>query len=156
MAYSRSLGYDTLASAIGYMAAIGLYLFARFWRQTIAHLSRVMVGISLLLLYYTTMRLGFFSSAPLIKDRYVALLLLLGVVAIQLAIALRRDWQALAAIATLLWVISALLIDRTHVTLALVAAGSAIATYLAVVRNWRPLLLAAIILAYAAHLEWLM
>jgi uncharacterized membrane protein len=156
MSYTSSSGHRALAAGIGYAAAIALYLSARLSRQSIPYLSRVLEGSSLLLLYYTTMRLGFFSTTPLIADRYIVLALLLIVAAFHLAIAVRRDWQALAGVAILLWTASALLIDRTHITLSLVVAGSIIASYLAVRRNWRLLIPFAIALAYTAHLVWLM
>lgn len=156
MAYAQSHGHRVVASATGYIVAIGLYWFARLWRQSIPHLSRVMLGSSLLLLYYTTMRLGFFSAAPLISNVYISLLLLLLVVAFQLWIAIGRDSQQLAAIAIVLAVISALLIDRTHISLSLVVISSVIATRLSITREWRHLLPVAMILAYAAHLLWLL
>jgi uncharacterized membrane protein len=102
------------------------------------------------------MRLGFFSAAPLIKNAYVVLVLLVIVVAIQITLAVWRGWQAMAGIAILLAMTSALLIDKTHVSLTLVATASAVASYLAIKRDWRHLLVAAIIFAYAAHLLWLM
>jgi hypothetical protein len=156
MAYISSLGYRALATALGYAAAIGLYSTASLWRQNIPHLSRVLAGTSLLLLYYTTMRLGFFSATPLIPDQYIVFLLLLIVVALQLAYAVRRNWQALAGMAILLLIASALFIDTTHVSLSVVAGASVVAAYLAVSRVWRLLIPFAIFLAYAAHLLWLM
>jgi len=49
-----------------------------------------------------------------------------------------------------------MLTDRTHVELPLVATLSACAVYLAVRRGWWHLLNASIVLAYAAHLSWLL
>ncbi|HEY7547280.1 MAG TPA: DUF2339 domain-containing protein, partial [Blastocatellia bacterium] len=156
MAYAQSYGHRVAASATGYISAIGLYWLAHLWKQNIPHLSRVMLGSSLLLLYYTTMRLGFFTDAPLIGNRYISLLLLLAVVAFQLRIATARDSQQLAAIALVLAVISAMLIDRTHISLPLVVIFSAIAVWLSITREWRPLLPVMMIFAYAAHLLWLL
>lgn len=156
MAYAQSHGHRVAASATGYIAAIGLYWLARLWKQNIPHLSRVMLGSSLLLLYYTTMRLGFFSAAPLISNVYVSLMLLLLVCAFQLWIAIRRNSQQLAAIAIVLAVHSALLVDRTQISLPLVVISSVAATRLSLTREWRHLLLLAMILAYAAHLLWLL
>ena len=156
MTYTQRLGQRGLATALGYGASLGMYFVARVWREGNPFLSRVTVGSSFLLLYYTTMRLGFFSSSPLIGNAHLALLLMLLVVAFQLAVALRRDWQSLAGGAILLGITSALLIDQTHLTLPLVFVNAAAAAYLAIRRNWWHVLLAAIILAYAAHLLWLM
>jgi hypothetical protein len=52
--------------------------------------------------------------------------------------------------------VASLLIDRTHVELPLVATFSAAAVYLAISRGWQKLLNASIVLAYAAHLSWLL
>ena len=156
MVYTNSLGHRVLATAIGYAATMGLYSFARLWQQSIPHLSRVLVASSLLLLYYTTMRLGFFSASPLVENKYIVLSLLLAVAALQLAISAWRDWQWLAVIALTLWNVSALLINNTHVTLSLVASGAGLATYLAFKRDWSLLIPVSIILAYSAHLLWLM
>jgi hypothetical protein len=156
MAYTRSVGQRGLATIIGYGAAIGLYGVARVWSRSIAHLSRVMVASSFLLLYYTTMQLTFFSTAPFIENRYIGLALLLAVLAFQVIVAARRDSQSLAALVIPLAALSALLIDKTHVSLPIVVAASAVAVYLAVSRAWRRLLPVAILFAYAAHLVWLM
>jgi hypothetical protein len=156
MAYAAGHGYSLVASATGYLASAALYWLARWWRQNIAHLSRVMLASSLLLLYYTTMRLGFYSAAPLIGNVYLSLLLLLAVVAFQIRVAMGRDSQQLASVALALGAHSALLIDRTHISLTLVAIISAVATYLSVARGWRRLLPLAMTFAYAAHLLWLL
>jgi hypothetical protein len=155
-AYTRAQGYSVFAGALGYAAALGLYALARVWRHSIPHLSQVMVMISLLLLYYTTMRLGFFSVEPLVGNTYVALLLLLIVVGVQFALAIRRHSQALAGIAVFLAVLSALLIDKTHVTLPLVAASCGVASYLAIRGDWRHVLIVTMFLVYPAHLLWLL
>jgi hypothetical protein len=156
MAYTHGYGHRLLANVVGYTAVICLYSLARVWRHSIPHLSRMMEASGLLLLYYTTMRLSFFSDAPLIGNRYLAVSLLLLVVSLQLSLAIRRGSQTLAGIAILLAVLSALLADKAHITLPLVAISSALATYLSVARGWRHLLSLAIILSYTAHLLWLL
>jgi hypothetical protein len=156
MAYTYSLGYHILATILGYLTALGLYALARLWRESFLHLSRLMTGGSFLLLFYTTMRLHFFSAEPLVGNAYLALLLLLLGVALELSLAVRRRSQSLASLAMLLGVTSALLIDTTHLSLPLVVAHAALAVYLTISRGWRHLLVAAIILAYAAHLVWLL
>jgi hypothetical protein len=156
MAYAFSLGHQALASLLGYLAAAGLYALARAWRNGYPYLSRILEGGSLSLVFYTTMRLHFFSAGPLVGSAYVSLGLLLLVVALQLFLAVHHHSQALAGLATLSGVTAAVLIDATHVSLPLVAANCAAAAYLAVRCGWRRLLVAATALAYAAHLLWLL
>ena len=154
--YTFSLGHRVVATIVGYSAAAGLYLAAAFWKSRASHLSRILVAGSLLLLFYTTMRLHFFSPTPLIENSYVVLVCLLIVVSFQIYLAVRRDSQSLAGIGVLMGMVAALLIDRTHIELPLVAAFSGVAVYLALRRGWRILLNAAIVLAYASHLVWLL
>jgi hypothetical protein len=115
-----------------------------------------MVSGSLLLLFYTTMRLHFFSPSPLVDNASLVFFFLLIVVALQIYLAVRRDSQALAGVGILLGMISALLIDQTHIALPLVVMLSAVAVYLAIRHSWWRLLNASIVLAYAAHLLWLL
>lgn len=156
MGYAQGFGYFRLATALGYVASVGLYLLSRVWQSSLRHLSRLSVNSSLLLLYYTTMRLGFFSPDPVIPNRYIALALLLSVVALQLWLALLRDSQFLAGMAITLGMTSALLIDRTHVGLPVVVVVSAVAVQIAIKRGWQHLITLAIVLAYTAHLMWLL
>jgi uncharacterized membrane protein len=154
--YTASLGYRVISTTIGYCAAGGLFLVANLWKTRATHLSRILVSGSLLLLFYTTMRLHFFSPNPLVESSNIVLFLLLAVVALQLYLALHRGSEALATAGILLGILAALLIDRTHIELPLVTILAAIAVCLAVRRGWWRLLNASILLAYAAHLLWLL
>jgi len=154
--YASNLGYQVLSTALGYSAAAGLFLIATRWKTRASYLSRLLVSGSLLLLFYTTMRLHFFSSSRLVDNSYLVLSLLLAVVTLNLYLAIRRDSQTLAGLGILLGMIAGLLVDRTHITLSLIAAFSAAAVYLASRRGWWRLLNVCIVLAYAAHLSWLL
>jgi hypothetical protein len=109
------------------------------------------VSASLLLGYYTTMRLHHLTSAPLIENRQAAFLLLLLVVGVVWFLALHTCSQVLAALAVSLGLMSALLNDTTHVILSLVAIQSALAVYLAIHRGWWRLLNLMIVLGYFTH-----
>src|SRR5215208_5533652 len=102
------------------------------------------------------MRLYFFSPAPLITNPHIVLFLLLVVVALQIYLALSRNSQSLAAIAVLLGMMAALLIDTTHISLPLVVTICAVAVYLAIRRQWWRMLIASMAFVYSAHLLWLL
>lgn len=154
--YTFSLGHRVVATLVGYFAAGGLYFAADFWKSRAVHLSRILVTGSFLLLFYTTMRLHFFSPAPLIDNSYFVLVFLLVVVVCQLYLAVRRNSQSLATVGILLGVVAALLIDRTHVELPLVATFAAVSVYLGLQRGWPRLLNSSIVIVYAAHLLWML
>src|ERR1041384_6231167 len=114
------------------------------------------VGSIVLFLFYTTMRLHYYSPDPLVGSSNVVLFFLLIVVALQLYLAISRDSQTLASVGILLGMLAALLTDRTHIELPLIAILSACAVFLAVRRAWWHLLNISIVLAYTAHLLWLL
>jgi len=154
--YTSNLGYKVVSTFIGLIASAGLFLAANLWKTRATYLSRILVSGSPLLLFYTTMRLHFFSANPFVENSFVVLFFLIVVVALQLYLAIRRDSQALATVGILLGVIAGLLIDRTQVELPLVTLLSGVAVYLAVRRGWWHLLNASIVMVYAAHLLWLL
>ncbi len=154
--YTFSLGYPILASILGYAASAGLSYLAQIWSKDTPHLSRITVNSSLLLLFYTTMRLHFFSAEPLIGYLYPAFSLLLIVVGLQLYLALRRQSQGLATLAIVSALVSALLIDKTHIGLPLVVVVCALGVFLEIRYGWWRLLMATTILAYSTHLLWLL
>ncbi len=156
MGYITGLGHPTLAGCLGYLACCGLFLLSWLWKRRLSHISFIMLNSSLLLLYYTTLRLRFFSARSLISDPYLALLLLLVVVAVQIHFALGRNSQALAGIAISLGIFSAALADKTHITLPLVALAAVLAVYLLIRRGWWSVLFTTVVLAYASHLLWLL
>lgn len=61
MTYISGLGHRNLAGAFGFVAAGGLYLTGRIWRQTVTYLSDLTINGSLVILYYATLRLHYFS-----------------------------------------------------------------------------------------------
>lgn len=154
--YTSTLGYKVTSTALGYFAAAGLFLTTTLWKTRASHLSRILLIGSLLLLFYTTMRLHFFSPNPLVRNSYIVFFLLLLVVGLQLYMAVQRESQTLASVGILLGMIAALLSDRTHIELPLVAVLSAGAVYLAIRRGWWRVLNSCVVLAYAAHLMWLL
>ena len=156
IAYTASTGHELISIAIGFLAAAGLFTASTLWRAPAPFRSKLIITGSVLLLFYTTMRLHFFSPNPLISNPYVVLVLLLMVVALQLALALQRDSQALCVVGILLGMTAALLVDRTHIELSLVALFSGITVYVSIRRRWWHLLNAGVIFAYTAHLLWLL
>lgn len=153
--YVSSLGYQLAASVIGGVAAAGLYFLSQLWRQSVSHVSRIMESGSFLLLYYTLLRLHFFTGNKLVGSSALVIALLVAVVTIQLWMAVRKDSQSLGVIAILLGIGTALLIDKTQITLPLMVWISALAVALQQRRRWNAPLAITIAAVYLAHLLWL-
>jgi len=156
MTYIYGLGYRSIACALGYLSALGCYFASRLWRDSATHLSRIMAGGSVVLLYYATLRLHYFASEPLVRSTIFALCALLLIVAFQFYLAIRRNSQVLAVLAVLLALISSHVSDSTRFGLSLLVIACAASAQLALIRRWWPLLLATVILAYASQLLWLL
>lgn len=155
MTFTLNQGYSLLSAAMGYAAASGIYLLARAWQRSFFYLARILISASLLLGYYTTLRLHYFTASPLIGNRQMAFALLLIFAALPLLIALKIQSQALAALPVCLVLMAALLSDHPHVTLALVTLQAILAVYLALRYDWWRLLNLAICLVYLTHMLWL-
>lgn len=155
MAYTRYLGMSLFPSILGYVAAIGIYFFARVWKESIPHIYKINYAGSLLLLFYTTTSLHFVPENPLIGNVYLAYLLLLAVSGYILYIAITRKSRILVTIAMSLGLITALLVDSVHLGFITITAVSAGSVYLAMTRGWRNQLLAVLGMVYLSHLLWL-
>ncbi len=155
MTYTYSLGYRTLASLLGYFAAAGLYLVARVSERSAVHLSRVMVGGSLALLYFATLRLHYYSPEPLIGNAVLGLSGLLIVVAWQFYLGIRHRSPTITCLAVILAVVTALLGDSAIITPVLFVVIAALGSVLSIRLHWRSVLFLSILAVYIGHLLWL-
>jgi hypothetical protein len=108
----------------------------------------------LILTYYVTLRLHFFSADPLIQAKSVALVLLVLVTAAQLYFALRKPNEFMAILSLIFMLTTALFYDVTHVTLPMLAAVSIISLALFSKYGWWRLLLFTLFMVYLSHVLW--
>lgn len=141
---------------IGYLAVAGLFGVSRFWRTAYPYLSRILFGGGLILLYYATLRLHFFSGQPILSSTTIALAVLIAVVGFHFFAAARRRSEFLTGIAVLLGYTTALVSDTTHFALPMVAVTSAVAIYFLMKYNYHTVGILSVVLTYFAHLLWLL
>lgn len=156
MAYTYGLGYRMLAGAIGYLAALGCYAASRMWKESATYLSRLMASGSVILLYYVTLRLHYFSSEPLVRNAVLILSALFLIVALQFYIALKRNSRILTVLAILMALVSGHVSDSPRIGLALLVILSAVVVQIVLARGWWPTLALTVILVYGSHLLWLL
>jgi hypothetical protein len=133
----------------------GFFLLSALFRLTYPQMSFTLFSGALVLFYYSTLKLNFFTPSPLFENRYLGLAPVAGVLALQAVCAVWRRSQFLAAIALLSGYATALIADGLHLTLAGVATVSALAVYFRLRHDWDRAAVAALFAAYAAHLLWL-
>lgn len=141
---------------IGYVAVAGLLALAWYWRERYPYLSRILLGGALVLLFFATLRLHFFSRAPVITARPLALGLLVAGLAVHVALAVRARSQFVAGLAVLLACAASLISATTHFALALLLVTAVVSIGLLRRYNWQAQANVAIGLVYFSHLLWLM
>jgi len=111
IAFLLTFPYKNLPASIpvliGYSLVIGMVVISRIWKDSFSLLSRYLLGGSLLLFYFTTLRLYYFSTNPLLMNLNIELGLLLIVVSLNLYVSLKRDSVYLCAISLILGYITA-------------------------------------------------
>jgi hypothetical protein len=153
--YLMNIGHLYFACFIGYFATASIFLLANYLKKTNDHLAFMFRLNAQILLFYITMRLHFFSASPLISNKSVSIILLLGIIVFQTILAIRNKSQFLALLALFFSLLVALLGDATHFTLPIITLGSAGVIYYYIKFNWRPLIVLTIFLTYISFSLWL-
>ncbi len=155
VAYVESSGSYTLANSIGYVSVVAFLALSYFLRHSFPALVHVLRICGLLLLYYVTLKLHFFTGHPLIANQWPALMLLLAIIAWQLYHAWQGNSEFLAGIAVTLLIATAIFFDTTPVTLALLTLTSLASLVLFYRQAWWKLHIYALFMVYLTHWLWL-
>lgn len=159
--FALSLPYPgappALPSILGLLAAGGLLLLARWWRETFALISSYLRGTAMALFFFSALRLFFFGATPaLTTDSWLGRSLLLSVVILNLGLAARRRSPYLWALALVMGYVTLVLVRSPW----LVGLGLTALCVLVVEiwrrHGWPALLLLNIPAAYLTHLVWLL
>lgn len=145
-----------LPSLVGYLLVAAVLLVARKWRDSLHEISQQLIGVGVVLLYVTTLRLHFFTDQPAFDDKTPVLALLLLAVGLSFSVSLRRNSAFLVAISAALGYLTALIGGQPFFVFALVTVLSVAVVFIARMRGWRPLIVAGIGFAYLTHALWTM
>ena len=158
IAFLLTLPYNglppVLPSAIGYVLVAGIFFLSRYWKESFQQISRYMLGGGLLLLYFTTLRLSYFSPTPALTNASAEQGLLLLVVAVNLIVAIRRESVYLAAFNLTLGYLTALLDGEPAFVLAVLTILSVLTAWLSIRYQWKGILTFGIGITYLTHLIW--
>ena len=153
--YLMSLGYQPLSILLGYGAAASIFLIANYLKKSNIHLAFIFNINGQILLFYTTLRLHFFSPNPVLPDKTITIILLLLVVALQTYLSIRNNSQAFAVISLFFALATAIMSDTTHIMLPLLTLTACGSVYYMYRFKWDPLLIATIFLTYISYFLWL-
>jgi hypothetical protein len=153
--YLMMKGQLFLSVIIGYIAAGSIFFLANYLKKTNDHLSFMFKMNALVLLFYITLRLHFFSTQPLINDKTISLIFLLAIVGLQVFMAIREKSQVFGFFSVVFALITAIVSDTTHFMLPLVVLTSAGSVYYYYRFNWQTLLILTIFLVYTSFFMWM-
>jgi len=155
MSYLDSLGHPVASKATAYILTFLLIAFAYYTRNSIPTLVYVLNICSYLLLYYITLNLHFFSEQPLLLQKGLVLILLLGIIGVMLYREVRKDSEFLASIAVLLLISTAIISDSTYITFGILIITALTTHFLFYSRDWWRLHILSLFVIYLTHLIWL-
>ncbi len=143
-----------LPSLFGYLIAAAIFGLSYYWRDSFSYISRYLLGGGLVLVYFSTMRLFFFSSQPVLTDLKAEVVLLLLVVALNLVVSWRRRSIYLTAVGLTLGYITLILSNHAYFIFVMISVLSGLTVYFKLKFEWRNLIFLGIALSYFTHLNW--
>jgi len=156
--FSLTLPYKNFSpvipSLIGYLIVGLIFGVSHYIKKSFEFVSRYLFEGGLLLLYFSTYRLYFFSPVPAISSISIELALLLIVVCINLFISLRRNSVYLTALNVTLGYITAITSGNAYFIFAVVTLLSVFTVFLKIKYGWNNLLIWGIVLTYLTHFIW--
>jgi hypothetical protein len=153
--YLMNSGQHLLSVLLGYASATGIFFLAKYLKKSNVSLAFMFKITGQILLFYITIRLHFFTSAPLIPQKSLSVALLFAVIGYQVYWAIRNKSQTLSVISVIFALTAALVTDSTHITLPIVTIGAAVSVYYFYRFRWQPLVIYTILLTYSAFFLWL-
>ena len=143
-----------LPSLVGYIIVGGMVVLSRMLRRSFEQMSRYLLGGGLLLFYFSTIRLAYFSPEPAVTDPTLELALLVLTAAISIAVSLRQASPYLMTLGLSMGYLTALLAPHPYQVFGLITALTGAATYAHLRRAWLGVMAFGTVMAYMTHLLW--
>jgi hypothetical protein len=153
--YLMNSGQHLISAVLGYASATGIFFLAKYLKKSNVPLAFMFKITGQMLLFYITIRLHFFTEAPLIHQKSLSVALLFAVIVYQVFWAIRNQSQTLSVISVIFALTAALVTDSTHITLPIVTIGAVVSVYYYYRFRWQPLVIYTILLTYSAFFLWL-
>ena len=141
-------------SILGYILVAGILLLSYSLRKSFLYISRYLIGGALLLLYFSTLRLHFFSLQPALTNKSLVLTFLILVVILNLYISARRKSVYLASLNISLGYVTAIVSGSSYFLFVVTALMSVTVVYLMLKYQWKSIIFYGIILSYFTHFIW--
>ena len=143
-----------MPSLAGYFFVLTIFGLSHYWRENFVYISRYLFGGALILLYFSTLRLYFFSQHPVLTNKSWELILLLTVVIITLIIAVYKKSPYLAGLGLMAGYLTALVGGTAYFLFFVVTFLAGSSVYLKFRYDWPNVLIFSCVLAYITHFLW--
>ncbi len=140
---------------LGLASAALTFFLSRYLKQAFTYMAFMFTICGHLLIYYSLLKLHFFTASPVIGNLWFAVSLMGLSVAGMFYHAVQTRSEFTAIVAYLLLLLTGLFADYTYFTLSLFVAGTAVIIYLFDRYAWTTLLILSIFLVYLGHTFWL-
>ncbi len=138
----------------GYVISVVIFKLSGYSRKNYSYLSGYLLGGSISLFYFTTLRLHFFSRNILINNIPAELILLLLAVIINLIISVRKKSVYLTSLSIAFGYATAIVSDNSYFLFITILLLSLLTVYLKLKYEWKYLIHYGLILTYLTHFIW--
>jgi hypothetical protein len=158
MAFLLTFPYTNLPAVVpslfGYIMVVVLFILSHVWRKTFQHISRYILAGACLLLYFSTLRLHFFSDFQTVANLDFELSFLFLVVLVIISIALYKKSVFLTGMGLTVGYITNLISGADYLIFFFISMFAIISAYLKIKYDWNKLFIYTIILSYLTHFIW--
>ena len=153
--YVITLGHRLLSLILGVFSVGTIILISDYFKKSNSNLSLLLNINSQVILFYEVLRMHFFTANPLISNKFIALVILLLIITIQIYSSVQKKSQISGFLAVTFMLFTGIASDSTHIMLPLITIAAAGASFCFYKYNWHSLLIVSIILVYITYLMWL-
>lgn len=159
MAFLLTQPFEELPSVVPVLigaALVGiLFGLSRLWRESYALIAGYLRGAAMALLYFTTLRLFFFSADPLLETTSVSgMVLLVAVASANILLALRRKSHYLLGLALTMAYATAVVVGTAWFVLGLLLVLAAFVAVVRVRMEASGVMMTGIVLTLLTHMVW--
>ncbi len=140
---------------LGVASAVLTFFLSGILKKSLAYMAFMFTISAHLLLYYSLLRLHFFTENPLVGNVWIVLFLLLLSIGFLFYRADAVKSQLMGFIAYTLLILTALFADQTQATLSLLVLATLSVLYFLNKNGWDTILILSIFMVYLGHALWL-
>lgn len=155
-AFVQSKAPPLYSALIGYAFAASMLLFAFKLRNSFSYLSSVFNLFAKILVFYTTIKLQFFTSNPLFENKFIAIAFLLMLVLVQVYQSIKHRSEKHSFLGLIFISITSIISNETHLLLSILTLTVAGSVFFLFKFRWTKTLLYTLFLVYFSFLVWLL